>query len=438
MRPKTKLQRQVADLYQSLPKITGEQEVWAFKNCFEHKGYRTKTNIIYCLDCGHTWNDDQPPLLTSLDGCVCPKCGTKLKVTVTRKRKDEQGAYYGIVTTHCGFQVCRYFELKAYYKATQAPRLFCWEIAQHWIAPNGKYEIIARNHTVNWYCDSWTGDMEIRPKYNPSKYEVNPYKIYSKRRIITELRRNGFKSGFYGITPSVLFRQLLTDSKAETLLKTNQIELLKYMQSYGYYISNLWRSICICNRNNYIVKDPSMWKDYLDLLQYFGKDLHNAKYVCPEDLKAEHDRLEKKKREKELKEALEKRKKEIDKAEPDYLKSKGKYFGISFSDGLLHIEVLKSVREFLEEGTVMSHCVFTNNYYSKSDSLILSARIDGQPIETIEVSLKSFIIIQSRGQYNKTTEYHDRIIGLVEKNIGIIKQISLGKSHKKYKVKQSA
>lgn len=421
MKPKTRLQRQVVDLYLTLPKITEEQEKWAFQNCFEHKGYRTKKNIIYCLDCGHQWKDNQSTLLTSIDGCTCPNCGTKLKITTTRKRKDEQGAYYGVISTYKGFQICRYFELKGYYKATESSHLYCWEIAQHWITPNGKYEIIARNHTVNWYCDSWTGDMVIRSKYNSSKYNINPYKIYPKRRIIQEIKRNGFRGGFYGIPPSDLFRQLLTNSKAETLLKAKQIELLKYMQSHVHI--NLWPSVRICIRNNYIIRDASMWVDYMNLLAYFGKDLHNAKYVCPQDLKAEHDRLERKKREKRLKDELEKRKNEIVKAESKYQATKGKFFGVKFSDGLIHIGVLQSVKEFLEEGNTMIHCVFTNSYYLKSDSLILSARIGEERIETIELSLKNFTIVQSRGKNNQNTKYHNRIIKLVEKNIRLIKMV---------------
>lgn len=438
MRPRTKLQKQVADLHAALPKITEEQKNWGFKNCFEHKGYRTKTNMIYCLDCGHQWKEDQPPLLTSIGGCTCPHCGTKLKVTTTRKRKDEQGAYYGVVSTYKGFQVCRYFELKGYYKATKAPRLYCWEISQQWITPNGKFEIVAMNHTFNWYCDSWTGDMAIRPKYSVEKYEINPYKIYPKRRVIPEIKRNGFRSSFYAITPSCLFRQLLTNTKAETLLKARQTELLKYCISNENAIRKLWPSIRICIRNNYIVKDASMWKDYLDSLEYLGKGLHNAKYVCPENLKAEHDRFERKKQEKKRMDELERRRKEIAEAEPEYLESKGKFFGIEFSDGSLHIGVLKSVREFLEEGTTMHHCVFSNSYYSNPDSLILSAKVDGQSVETIEISLRNFTIVQSRGLQNKITKYHNRIIELVGKNIGIIKKISLRKSPKKHKVKLSA
>lgn len=70
----------------------------------------------------------------------------------------------------------------------------------------------------------------------------------------------------------------------------------------------------------------------------------------------------------------------------------------------------------------MHHCVFTNNYFRKKDSLILSARIGEKHIETIEVDLSKFQVIQSRGICNKDTEYHGRIIDLVKKNMNLIRQ----------------
>ena len=70
----------------------------------------------------------------------------------------------------------------------------------------------------------------------------------------------------------------------------------------------------------------------------------------------------------------------------------------------------------------MQHCVFTNKYDSKSDSLILTARIGNKRIETVEVNLKTLSVVQSRGVCNNNTEYHDRIIKLVKKNMNLIRQ----------------
>lgn len=81
------------------------------------------------------------------------------------------------------------------------------------------------------------------------------------------------------------------------------------------------------------------------------------------------------------------------------------------------MKVLESVQEYLEEGVSMHHCVFSNEYYLKEDTLILSATIEGKRIEMIEVSLETMKGIQCRGLQNKNTEYHDCIIDLVNRNI---------------------
>ena len=81
--------------------------------------------------------------------------------------------------------------------------------------------------------------------------------------------------------------------------------------------------------------------------------------------------------------------------------------------------VLKA-KHMIEEGKAMHHCV--GGYTERWNSLILSARIDGKRVETIEVDLTDYHIEQSRGVCNKPTEFHDRIIGLMEENMNEIKK----------------
>jgi len=69
-------------------------------------------------------------------------------------------------------------------------------------------------------------------------------------------------------------------------------------------LEEYWVSLKICIRNGYTITDASMWKDYIDLLRYFGKDTNNPKYVCPTDLKTEHDILVAKKNERIKREKL--------------------------------------------------------------------------------------------------------------------------------------
>jgi hypothetical protein len=215
----------------------------------------------------------------------------------------------------------------------------------------------------------------------------------------------------------------LSDSRAETLLTAGQIKLLKYFSgTYVQEINDYWSSIKVCIRNDYKINDVSIWRDYIDLLRFFGKDIHNPQYVCPINLSAEHDRYGKMKKELQEREQREKKKQKALEYERKFQEMKSRFFGIQFTDGIIQIRVLESVEEIIQEGEMMHHCVFTNNYHLKTDSLILSACINGQKIETIEFSLSKMEVVQSRGVCNKKTEYHDRIIELVNKNRRQIKK----------------
>lgn len=83
---------------------------------------------------------------------------------------------------------------------------------------------------------------------------------------------------------------------------------------------------------------------------------------------------------------------------------------------------MQNIEDFIEEGRVMHHCVYTNEYYLNKDSLLLSARIKNARIATIELSLNNFSIVQCRGKYNMVTPYDEKITKLIKQNIGLIKQ----------------
>ena len=86
-------------------------------------------------------------------------------------------------------------------------------------------------------------------------------------------------------------------------------------------------------------------------------------------------------------------------------------------DNDLEITVLKSLEAYQAEGEHLHHCVFQCEYYTKTDSVILSAHDhQGNRIETVEFSLTEGKVVQSRGVCNANTEYHDRIIELVNDN----------------------
>jgi len=423
MKPKSKFQAQVYELSKALPLITKVQKEWAYQHSFEHIGRRNSKGLISCCECGHTFQGDGE-LIDNLLGAKCPHCSAKLKVQTTRQRVFKQTEYFCIVTEKAGFQVLRFFLVKSYCKAGEKAKYSISEVVQRWISRSGKYATVAKLRNVCvYYCDLWdvSSSLEIRPERD--LYNISPVCIYPRMKLIPELKRSGFDGNFYRLSSFDLFHTLLLDSRAETLLKAGQTDLLRYFANGNFSkIDSYFSSVKICIRNCYIIKDASLWRDYIDLLRSFGKDLHNAKYVCPADLKAEHDRYVMKEKELREREEKEQRKQKALEDEAVYNEMKSRFFGIQFSDGEIQVRVLESVEEFMNEGIILHHCVFASSYHLRPDSLILSACIGEKRIETVEFSLSKMQVIQSRGCANSKTEYHDRIIELVNQNKRVIRK----------------
>lgn len=437
MKPKNAKQRQIAGLSGRLKPITEKQVAWAYEHCFEHIAYRTAKNTLTCGDCGHTWKSTAT-LVDTFCGCVCPHCGKELKVSDTRKRTFKQCYYFCIVTTCKGYQVVRIVMIKADSKKGRAAEYFYSEVAQRWMTSDGKVVTIAKLRGMGFmYKDLWIFDskMEIRPHHEI--YDIiSNCNHYPRVRVLPIFKRNGFKGEFHNAAPFKFLQSLLTDSKTETLLKAGQYALLPHFAHHPYSMGKYWNAAKICIRKRYIIKDAAIWCDYLDLLGYFHKDTQNPKCICPADLKAEHDKLvamrkrqiERQRREWEreriiARQEAERRKLEqMQENERIYAEAKGKYLDIVFSDGVLRIQVLQNVQEFYEEGKAMRHCVFTNDYFKKENSLVLSARVGDERIETVEISLETFEIVQSYGIMNEYTRYHNQIINLVNRNIRLVQQ----------------
>lgn len=108
--------------------------------------------------------------------------------------------------------------------------------------------------------------------------------------------------------------------------------------------------------------------------------------------------------------------KKIAEDEASYQKAKSKFFDLEFTDNEIVVKPLTSVREFVEEGHQMHHCVFANNYYKRNDVLIFHALVSGVSIATIEFSLKNFTVVQCRGVHNQQPQLYDRIIELMRVN----------------------
>lgn len=428
MKPTTKLQKKVIELSARLPKITKKQADWAYKKCFDTYASHLRNNI-YCLECGHTWKDDSPIWHNDMVSPNCPKCESKLEMFKHNGncRKTE---YFTILTTKNDFQVQRIIIIhKDMKKKTEAKYHFA-EVCQHWIGLDGKKTTVSLACIgSSMYYDNWSygSGLEIRSQSYNNNLRDNLYvrEIYPERKILPIIKINGFKGKFYDLQPYKVFHALISDSLSETLLKTNQIELFIYHIDKASIpikpISITWLpAIKICIRNNYIVKDVSIWMDYIQLLIYFRKDTSNAKYVCPIDLNKAHDKLVEKKRNIQNKAKFEQMKAEIETAQVQYIEQKKMFFGLKFVSKNITVKVIESVKQFMDDGDELQHCLFANEYYKKADSLVLSAYLGNKTLETVEVSLSKMKILQSRGEKNIATKYNKEIIELVNSNMHLI------------------
>jgi hypothetical protein len=65
-------------------------------------------------------------------------------------------------------------------------------------------------------------------------------------------------------------------------------------------------------------------------------------------------------------------------------------------------------------------------YYEKKMSLILSARnyVGGERLETIEIDLRTFKIVQCQGVCNRNTKKHKAIVELMNEHMDEVKKLS--------------
>lgn len=438
MQPRTKFQKRIVALSSKLPNINQSQIDYFHKECLEHRGVRLKSGKTTCLDCAYEWNCNTEGLWHEGKNMGnCPSCKIKITIEDTRKKKIEDEAYGQIIETIGGFQVIRSFRVRGYFKSGDKPSRFIREVSRIFLSPEGKYEIIGQYCQASYYGESWAGEFSLKESHTINRgHNMVVHKIYPKIKVIKELKRNGYKRSFYKMTPFTLFRALLLSNRSETLLKAKRYGLLNtaYTESYGNLstskIDKRWDSIKICLRNNYQIEESDIWFDYLDLLDFFGKDLKNPKYVCPSDLHLAHNKYLQKKNVRIRKQKLEELKDDIKNSEEQYSLDKGKYFGFRVEEGDYSIEVLQSVKEFYLEGSDLHHCIFTNAYYERIESLVLTAKYLGIRTETVEIHLNKMQIVQARGLNNKSTKHHDKILELVNSRMDELKSIY----HKDFKM----
>lgn len=414
MKPRNLKEKHIVELNGRLRPLTTSQKNWALNSTINHYGYRLKSGMCTCMKCGHEW-------LETMNGmCLCPECGTRIEIKDTKERVIRDKSYFNVITTMEDYQVIRMFlmivEMRKGMKANPA----YLEIGSYWIDPNGKTTVVGLQRTLGHYidCFAFGSPLEIR-RDNEAFQRISDEWVYPRIKVTDTIKRNGFKGSCHHIHSVTMFQELLTNSKAETLMKANEIELLRYLcarPTYKADIDTYWNTIKIANRNGYKVTDSQMWMDYIKMLERCGKDIQSPKYICPANLKEAHDEYSEKVNRQRRKEQREKERQQAieDKARFEELKSR--YFGLAMTDGEIEIHSIDSVDAYYEIGERNRICCGSANYFLKEDTLTLTAYIGNKQIATIEISLDDCNIIQCRAFANGICEYTEQIAGIINAN----------------------
>lgn len=436
MRPKNAIQKEVMELSRNLPDITPEQEQEARMSYVKMYAGKRET---WCSCCGGRWEtENEWNGMKTRD--VCPHCGAKGEVKVAaNKRKNTETYYFAIVVVREGWQVVRTFlcrrtaEKKTAWMGVEEGGLTYWltyEVYQVWMKKGHRIIVGRKANPMGCYCDIWHrfSDMEIRRNHYRFTLEGE---VAKGVKLLPEIRRNGLKALRRDASCLGQLSVMLNDPKAEILAKGRQWSLFRCIAGNmeGRRMEHFWPSVRVAMRNGYKVKDAGLWLDTLELLEACGKDLRNPRFICPADLRKAHDEAMDMDARRQAKAQLAEVEEEMRKiaADPsqneEYRERLGRMLDVVIRSHGIEVKPLQSIGEFLKEAQYMRHCVFRLGYYRKPHTLILSAKVNGRKMETVEVNTVTWKIMQSRGRFNRATEYHSRIVDVVNRNMGKFKKL---------------
>ena len=358
--------------------------------------------------------------VVKLSKTLCPRV-RELRKAMKELKKDGCGKYYHVIAEVKGdYQVFRFFRITTYKRKQPVS----WETQQLWYG-HGREILIARKRTWGMYFDCYLNDSDLELRHNYRNYAyncANMMPIYSINCVSLLPSWNKAELDYIYDLKDIAKRQLLRGM-------TEYMETL-YQQHYDVFvhlcdklqigeICRYQQEIKVALRHHYKFKNPVMWLDTMKMAEHFRIDVRNPFYCAPQNLEVLHNSLLRRIQKERKKQEREK----LAKYEEEYYKRIKPYLDLMLKSANVVIVPLSSVKEVYDEACIMHHCVYECNYWRKADTLLLSAQVDGKHIETIEFNLKSFKVEQSRGLQNRSTEYHEEILQLMNSSKKTIKSL---------------
>lgn len=347
--------------------------------------------------------------------------------------------YFSVCSNICEFEVKRLYRIYKT-KDRNTEHFFFVEIIREF-NDGSKKTYFAKQRQMGCYydCFTYSSDIELRGIYmNYAGYTLADLFRLSMDCVFEDNASERIPC--LHVNPKEVGRVVRNNPVAETLYKND--DQLFYHLLYSSHVKELCRAITLAKRHGFVFnqQNTSLWFDMVDALIYCGYDWHSPKYLVPEDLLESHDRfirmMDRKREETRLREEYERIQEQLERDKTineQYIKRRKRFYDMVLSDGLIECRVLRDVNDFKEEGMAMKHCVFKCRYYEKPYSLILSARIGEERIETIEVDLSNYTIKQCYGKHDHFTMHHERILDLVNGQMDTIKAYNK-KSNIKFKI----
>lgn len=415
------------ELHPTLRGLSHRNLEWAKSKLFERYIY-ANGGEMWCSECGESWAGE--PWVYERP-YMCPKCAQTLTLKKSRKQKCDGERYYFTVLDTCKeWQVVRHYIIcrsarrgtKAYYDVA--------EVVQIWIDNDGHEVILSPpRRGLCGYYDAWITwapmGVRYRGSYGPDCYSINAL-IAPSAKLTERLKRNGYTRRCSGIAPDALMVALLTRSEVETMVKAKQYALATFFCNYA-DLGKYWPAIKIAIRRGYKIKDPLLWRDYINDLIRLGKDIHNSVYACPTNLVKAHSQtsatLAKRARiEREKLQRAEDAKNNL-----EYQERWANLLSLRLQLGNIRARLLSSVEEFYEEGKAMRHCVYTNHYYRNVDSVVFTVRsVDDLRLATVEYDIVRGRVLQCRGESNTKPARYDDILAMFAANSSKINKVLNG------------
>ena len=446
----------VEGLMGKVPQLSDERLDCACKDSFSHFAYvRYKANrfVGRCMDCAHDFiveKQDYDKIMGENEKekgkkIKCPVCGAEISLIQSKKRTITEQNWWALTQAIENWQVVRLFYMHKNVSADRNIKESAVEVGQIWISEKGE-KVLAQKWKYMY------GDYNFNPfsLYSPMKVRKRNYK-YSYSRNVDDLKYSGLyiesltpqiqrcgistdNPNTYGLYFDEFVQVILSTPFAETLLKTGRGDLIKEIGRQE-WTPNHTKALKIALRHKMDINKNNIieWRDMVSALIYIDKDIYNPFYVCPDNLKEAHDKWIAMRRKEYLKrQEIEERKRLKSKLDSlkdynnVYVERMQELLPLKFTEEIegayLEIRPLQSIKEFYDEGCMMHHCVFSMEYYKRDYSLILTAIVNGNSTETIEVDLNKYTIVQSRGLCNKPSKYHEQIVALMQNKMGEVRK----------------